>query len=378
LERTNTYMNNIAYFLLMLFAFMITLSTAIAEFILAIVLLIWIAQNVAYRRRNWLDYPLFKPIAAIVGFQFIVLIAAGYSGSFWPVVEQLCLPVVYFIVPSIVVTAERRRKIAWLMIAGAIVAASVGMTSYYLHTNDKAAAPVTGYYDLSIYLTFILGIVLSFLAYTETIKEKLFLGLVSLPLYVGVILALNRAAYLVTALFTLALAIFKDRRILLLVAIVAGISYLYAPQVVNTFEQGFNSEGIKSIISYHELRNKAAVIVDPTIAFFGAGINDFRESLIELESSPTEPAAAIKPGIYTETLIDSGPAALVFLIWLFIAQARYSSARFRKTKEPEQKMYQLSFLILIFCFMITGAYSNHLGDPKLAMLFWFYLGLSVI
>ena len=161
--------------------------------------------------------------------------------------------------------------------------------------------------------------------------------------------------------------------------IIAGIFYLYAPQMAGTLRMISSPDGIDSLLSSQgELAGKVNAILDPVLPFFGAGINSLHAEPMDGESASENPLTKVKPGIYTETLIDSGPLALVFMFWLFIAQARYSFAKFRKTREPEQKMYQLSFLILIFSFMVIGVFSNNFSNPIISMLFWFYLGLSVI
>jgi hypothetical protein len=355
------------------------LSNTLAEIIIIGVFVIWIAQNFAYRRRNWLDYPLFKPIVAIIGFNAIILIASGYEGGFGAVFELLALPVFYFVVPSIVVTAERRRKIVWLLIGGAIVAASVGIIQFYLDLHQHTASAVSGDSTLAIYLALILGIVLSLLVYTPGIKEKLFINLVSIPLFVGILLTFSRACYLATAIFSLGLAIFKDGRLLMLLIVIAGISYLYSPQVISYFKDNLNITDVDSIFSQRELLDEIEKLTFTDIPFFGSGINSIlKETNSDNVKATKSQDSMYRHNMYIETLRDCGPLALVFLFWLLFAQIWYSFTRFRKSKESEQKMYQLSFIILLFTFMLIGLFSNNFRDPVISTLFWFYLGLSVI
>ena len=66
MERTNPYLNNIAFYLLLVFSFVLMISNALAETIVFIILVIWIAQTLAYRRKEWLNYPLFMPLTSLI------------------------------------------------------------------------------------------------------------------------------------------------------------------------------------------------------------------------------------------------------------------------------------------------------------------------
>ena len=46
MERVNPYLNNIAFYLVLLFAIVLPLSNALAEVIAVAILVIWIAQNI--------------------------------------------------------------------------------------------------------------------------------------------------------------------------------------------------------------------------------------------------------------------------------------------------------------------------------------------
>jgi O-antigen ligase len=378
-ERTNTYLNDIAFALLMLFAFVMLLSNALAEILIALMIVIWVAQTLAYRRKDWLDYPLFKPIAAYIGYKIVVLIASGYHGTFGLVLEQLVLPILYFMVPTIVVTYERRRKVVWLLIAGAVVAAGVGIIKYILQAEERVSSIVSGTSTFSFYLAVIMGIVFSIFVFSKQIREKVFMGLVSIPLILGIVLSFTRASYLAAAAFTAFLGIFKDRRLLILIVMVAGGIYVFQPRILSNIDKRFDTANTHKFYSHRDVLTNLALSKAEEIRFLGFGINSFPE-LVDVENNPDFTAKTINNwhNMYLEALYDGGPFALIFLLWIFYTQTRYSFARFRKTRNDEHKMYQLSFLILIFCMLVIGCFMDPMRDPIISMLFWMYLGLSLI
>lgn len=379
MERTNPYMNNIAYFFLMVFAFVLMLSNALAEFMAALILMIWITQTLAYRRREWMNYPLFKPIAALIGFKFLVIIAAGYDGKFGAVFEQLTLPLIYFIVPSVVVNSERRQKIVWLLIAGAILAAGIGVIKYHVGIDVKAASLVAGSYTLSIFLVFVLGLVLSMFVFAQNKVEKFFLALVSMPLFVGAIFALSRICYLALGLYILILGVFKDRKLLLIIAAISAIIYFYSPATIDTINQRFDFSQKKQFYSYRDDVFNLAMLKIREVGFFGYGINSFRELAVDSENPGIRKESFRSwHSLYYEYLFDGGPFALFILLWIIITQIRYSLARYRKSKDNEQKMFQLGILLMVLGVIVIGVFDDLLRGPIISMLVWMLLGLSLV
>jgi hypothetical protein len=378
MERVNPYLNDIAFYLVLLFAVVLILSNALAETIAVVVLVIWVAQTIAYRRRSWTKYPLFKPICALIGFKLIVLLVSGYQGSFGSPFEQLALPLIYFIVPAIVVTSERRRKVLWLLIAGAVLASGIGIIKYFFEVEPRVSSTVSGYYTLAIYLTVSLGLVLSLFVFAEKIEEKFFLGMVSFPLIGGIIFTFVRTCYFVVCLFVLLLGIVKDRKLLIPVLTAILLLLIFSPQTFNTISQRFDFSS-KAILSERDMLLEEGLSRAKNVGFFGYGINSF-PALYDVLADPDIKDKSINSwhNMYLEFTLDGGPISLLILFWILIAQTRYSLARYRKSREREQESYQLGILLFILCLVVVGFFANPLRDPIISMLTWFVLSLSLI
>lgn len=379
MERTNTYLNNIAFAFLMVFAFLLMLSNALAEIFAAGILLIWIIQSLAYRRRNWLDYPLFKPIMALIGFKTLALLVNGYEGPFGTAFEQLSLPLIYFTIPSIVVTAERRRKIIWLVIGGALVAAAIGITKYSTGLDTQASSLVAGCYTLSIYLAISLIIVMAIFVYSQKIKEKLFLGLVSIPLLLGIVLAFTRASYLAAAIAAAFLGFFKDRKLLIPIVLIIVLVAMFSSDAVDFLNRRFDISNVRRFYSHRDVLLMLGLPKADNVEFFGYGINTFPRLIdVQNESSIRSKSINTWHNMYLEYVLDTGPFSLIILMWLFIAQFRYSLYKFRKSRNEEQKLYQLAFMLIVIAIAVIGLFANPMRDPIISMLFWMLMGLSII
>jgi len=380
MERINPYLNNIAYYLLLIFALTPMISNALAETLAVVILIIWTVQTLAYRRREWLKYPLFWPLAALIIYKTIVLLVSGYQGRFGTAFEQIALPLIYFMIPTIVVTSDRRRKVIWLFITGAVFAAGIGIIKYMLDIDPRARSIISGCNTLAFFLTIALAIILPILVYSKKLPEKIFLGMVSMPLFAGVMFTLTRTSYFIVGLYVVILGIIKDRKLLIAIAVIILAIFLLSPSTVNEIQHRFDFSDKKQLLSNRGILLELGLPMVNEVGFFGYGLNSF-PALVDVESEPrltSKKTITHWHNMYLDTLLDGGPFALLILIWLLFSQTRYSLARFRKTKDSEQKIFQLGILLLMLCVILVGFVDNTLSGQIISMLIWMLLGLSVI
>jgi len=379
MERINPYLNNIAYYLILIFAFVLMLSNALASTLAGLIFLIWIAQTLAYRRKAWLKFPLFKPICALIGFKLIVLAVMGYTGNFGRVLGQLSFPLIYFTIPAIVVTAERRRRVLWMIISGAILAASIGIIKYILGMEPRISSLVAGTYTLATFLTLVICIILSMVAYAKSLKEYFFWCLVSLPVFIGVFLTFVRSVYAAVVGLLLSIAFMKRRIlfILFMAALVSGI-VLLSPKVYQRLQYRFNTKA-ENPLSDRDVLFKKAVHQSQNLGFFGNGLNSFKK-LVDSKNDPQIKSKNVISwhSMYFEPLLDGGPLLLLAILGVIFTQFRHSLALFRKSRDQEQKSYQLGVVFALLSIIIMGFFADILKDPIISMLTWLLFGLSLI
>lgn len=378
MERINPYLNNIAYYLVLVFAFVLMLSNALAATLAGAIFLIWMAQALAYRRKAWLKFPLFKPICALVGFKIIVIIVMGYYGNFERVIGQLAFPLIYFTLPAIVVTAERRRRVIWMIISGAILAAGIGIIKYILGMQPRISSLVAGPYTLATYLALVVCIVLSMVIYAKSLKEYFFWCLVSLPIFVGVILTYVRSAYMAVTASILSIAFLRQRKILIIMAVLVAGIILVSPSISNRIQNRFDFNAHYAF-SDRDVLFERAVQQSQSLGFFGNGINSFK-TLVDVKNDPKIRSKTIASwhSMYFEPLLDGGPLLLLAILSVLFSQAKYSLALFRKSRDQEQKSYQLCIIFVLLSIFIMGFFADILKDPIIAMLCWLLFGLSMI
>jgi O-antigen ligase len=378
MERVNPYLNNIAFYLLLLFAFVPMLSNALATALAGCIFIIWIAQTLAYHRKGWMAFPLFKPICALIGLKLIVIIVVGYQGSFSRVLGQLAFPLIYFTLPQIVVTAERRRRIIWLLITGAVLASGIGLIKYMFAVESRISSTVSGYYTLATYLTIILSVVLTMFAFSKNWRERLFLGLVGLPLIAGIVFTYVRACYIAVAVVVIVLAIFKDRKLLILLGGVILSLVILSPSTTQKIIQRFDYRS-ENALSERDIIWKEGLQKADKVGFFGYGLNSFPILLdVKADTRIKDKSISTWHNLYLEALLDGGPLLLMIVLSIFVIQFRHSAILYRKSRDSEQKVAHFGILMVLLVLAIVGIFSDPLRDPIIAMLTWLLLGLSLV
>jgi hypothetical protein len=379
MTRTSPYLNNIAYYLLLVYSFVLMLSIQLAEFMAVLMLVIWLAQTLVYRRKDWLGYPLFLPIMALLLFNILVLLASGHKGGFGRVIEQLTLPLIYFIAPSIVVNSERRARVVWVVIAGACLAAGIGVIRYLAGDVARAATFTSGCTTLAYFLAVAIAMALAIFVYSEKSSEKVFLGLVMLPLALGLILTLTRAGYLAAGLSLVILGLFKERKLLLVGVVIAAAFCLAMPSTRDKIAQRLDVTNTRSFLSHRDILLSLGIDRAQNVPFFGYGLNSFTKLVdVEAEDRIWDKGIMEWHNMYVKALLDGGPLGLVILIWIIAAQTRFSLTRFRKTKSKDQKAFQLGVLLLLMSLVVIGLFDTVVTIRIMAMLSWLFLGMSII
>ncbi len=378
MERINPYLNNIAYYLVLVFAFVLMLSNALAATLAGAIFLIWMAQALAYRRKAWLKFPLFKPICALIGFKLIVIIVMGYHGKFGQVFGQLAFPLIYFTLPAIVVTAERRRRVLWMIISGAILAGGIGIIKYILGMEPRISSLVAGPFTLGAFMTIVFSLVVSMLIYAKTLRERFFTSLISIPIILAIILSYVRSAYLAVVTIIVSMGIFKLRKLLLIFGIVILCIVYFSPDIKDKIINRFNPQAA-DILSDRDFLFKEAISKSTTLGFFGYGVNSF-SSFPEVIEYNTIKMMRIGNchNMYLEPLLDGGPILAFIILSIFVIQIQFSRAIHKKTKDYDQKTFQLGVLLAILSILIVGLFSDPLKDPILTMTIWLLFGLSLI
>ena len=364
----NKRLGNAGFYLLLLFAFLITVWPRASYYLAIGIFLLWLSDTVIFHEVELSEMPLFYPILI---FNVFLILAGGLSlinGIYSPYIAVGLLSLIYFIVPGFVMSGERRKMVLWSFIAGVVLTSGIQLITLWGNASEIQTAPFWPGHPLMFQIALSLCILIAFFAEAEDLREKLFLGLVALPPALTAILTLDKAVILVIIVGILLVGIFRDRTILIPAALavvilfsgIFGISYDIEKKITPREYLAFVLSPINEIYNNNDVIKQAQFFGDDAIPS-----NAVRKSNVE-------------ESFFLKMLRDVGPPALIVFLWIFVEQARGSFSRQKKILPSETRAHHLGVLLILTAIVIMNLYSSafEYGAPVLES--WMIIGMSEI
>ncbi|HBC46187.1 MAG TPA: hypothetical protein DCZ43_04005 [candidate division Zixibacteria bacterium] len=356
------------FYLLLLFAFAVTVYPLASYIIAGLVFLIWFLDMLIFRETDISELPLFYPL---LGFSLVL-------GSGW-IVARICnhnfpyfyiglLSLYYLIVPGFVRTGEQRRMILWTFIAGAMLVTGLHLIHWWgTFTNitmHLPPLPEPSMFMVCLAFAFLLAL------YVESpyLREKIFLALVAIPLVLVVILSGDKSVVIYILIVVLLLALMRDRTIfipfglalLFILSGALGIDYYLERDLAPATYKEFIYRPIQEIQANQETVLKAS--------FYGqAAANTAQNEKQERSRS-----------FFIELIKSAGPTTILLFFWALFERAREAYIKHKRTTSPQPRAYHLIALITIVAIIVMNIYGSVFEYPSIILATWLILGMSEV
>ncbi|MEE9553293.1 MAG: hypothetical protein V3W18_03255 [candidate division Zixibacteria bacterium] len=358
--------SSLGFYLILLFSFSVSVFPAISYYLAAGAFGVWLFQILIFRQTGFISSPLFYPIAGLTVFSVIVWSLSSLYSYDNPVICVGLYSLFYFVIYSFVSSHEKRKMLIWTFLGGIIL--SVGIE--ILSNLESSAGVFPGSLILEEHLPtlLIMGfcLIVAMFAMASGIREKLFYGLISLPLVAGVLIS-GYTITLITMIVLLAAGLIKEKSILIAAALIAI--------VVSTGLFGAKGE----IITLFDRDNLTELVVRPiddigrnvehisNSGFFGSPGNDQTG-----ESAPQERS------FFISLIRHAGPPSLLLFLWVIFELARRDLTKIRKLSEQEEKAYHLATLIFMAIIIVANIYGSYFSCSPAILGLWMFLGMAEI
>lgn len=215
-------------------------------------------------------------------------------------------------------------------------------------------------------------------------KNRLLMSLVSLLALCGVFLTLSRGSGLGVYLAMLFLSIINKKKMITLILIgVVIISPFLMPRNIKQWIKEINYNPVLFI--YEPVRISIAMNTINMVKqhpFIGVGVNTFSRNYGKYKTEQAEKYFHTPDTIYAHNtyLQMAGEIGLLglsaFLLFLFQIFRRVFNAS-RRLKDQYLKVAGLSLPASLIAFLINGFTETSLYYSRIAMIFWFLLGMSL-
>jgi O-antigen ligase len=355
------------------FAIALQISIAAAGIMLALTILAWVALIV--RNREQIEVP---PIfAPLVAYAVLTLIAAAFAVnpevSFFDS-KQLVL---FLIVPAVYRLARGGRAvtIASVIVSIGAVSAAFGIVQYgifgYDNLGKRPQGALTHYMTYSGLLVLVLCAAAARALFAQrdrrrTSQDRTWPALVMPALLVALALTFTRSAWVGASTALTLLLILKDIRLLVLLPVVFGVSFVLAPErVASRVNSMFDLKDPTSRDRVAMLRTGVSIISDDPLT--GVGGDGVR--LVYQDYRDPSAVERVTPHLHNVPLhiaAERGLPAVGVWIWFIVVLAR---DLWRKVRTSMYPALAAGGLAATASMLAAGLFEYNFGDSEFLMLF---------
>lgn len=368
MAKPSTTLIKLGFYIILLFSLSVSIFPRHAYILAIAAFCIWLLNLLIFRDTSWTSSSLFNPIAGFTAFSIIAWLIWWLLYSRSPVPCLAVFSPFYFVAKSFVRSPEKRKMIVWTFISGVILASGIDLFYRWGSLFDMSISPDFTSESLSFLMMLVFCIVLAYYAQTNNHSEKLFFGLISLPLAVLAALAFDTAIIVILLLISIGVGILKDKTILIVVGLIIIIASSGLFKISGRIAESADAYGLIELVRSPANAIEENIDVISRAGFYGAGRN---QSQMDVGTIPDEP--------FLISLIRfSGPPSLILFVWIMIQRARRDMARIRKISFVEAKAYHLASLLIVISVSISSLYVSMPGCSSTILALWLLLGMAEI
>jgi O-antigen ligase len=351
-----------------LFAFAASLqfSIAIAQTLLAVTLLVWLA--LLRRGRTWPAAPrFFIPLLAYAG---ITLVAAAFSVDPLASVVDSKQLVLFLIVPAVyhIARGEHATRAVDVIVSMGAASAVIGLVQYgVLHYDDLGRRPqgaLSHYMTYSGLLMLVLCAIVARLVFRS--RDRVWPALVLPALVVALVLTLSRNAWIGACAGAGLLFLLRDLRLTALLPVILATLFVVAPGgIVDRLQSTFDAQDPANQDRFAMLEIGARIIRDHPMT--GVGPN-----MVSSVYEQYRPDYAVNPtnlhlhNVPMQIAAERGLPALAMWIWFVVVLA---GALLRQFRRQQDRVLAATGLAAVAAMLAAGLFEYNFGDSEFLMLF---------
>jgi putative inorganic carbon (HCO3(-)) transporter len=347
------------------FATALQFSIAVAQTLLAVALLCWLA--LVLLRRERIDVPrLFWPLLAYAG---LTLVSAAFSSQ--PLVSLInCKQLVLFAIVPLVyrfVSGPRGRTMITLIVSAGALSAAVGIFQYGVLHYDLQFRPrgTLGHYmTYSGLLMLVIGCALARIIFDR--RDRLWALLVMPALAAAVMLTFTRSAAVGACAAAALLLSLKDFRLVAVVPIVTALLFALAPaDISRRLVSTFDLKDATSLDRFAMLREGARMIRAHPLVGVGP-------KMVQVRYAEYRDAGAVNEmnphlhNVPVQIAAERGLPALGVWLWFLVVLVRDLVWRLR---DEHTRVLAAAGLAAVAAMLAAGLFEYNFGDSEFLMLF---------
>jgi len=353
-------------------------SLFIAQAVAVLLIVLWLIKIIFYKQVNLKNNPFTYPfIAFILARTISVFLSTDFSLSVQILYKEIFFYPLFFIVVDCF-PIEDKKYFRWffiVLVSAAVISSIYGSTAVLIGAMHRAESTTSGFYTLGTFLTVVTAFLLVIGSDKYFIPSKV-VWLISLLIIVGGILfTFNRIHWALIVLIFFIFGAFRERKLVLFVAIVAAIIIVLVPM--------FRERLLEIIFFSRNLSDRDVIWQGASMIYskhplFGFGPMTFRE-IFPLFEKLVDKYISSWHNDYLQVYMESGIIGVLTFLWLGFS-VFYCGMDIFLSKFADSYNKDLAFALMLAMvgFYATGIVGTFIFSPITSLLYLIILGILAI
>ncbi|HEY6435355.1 MAG TPA: O-antigen ligase family protein [Ignavibacteriaceae bacterium] len=353
-------------------------SLFIAQAVTILLILLWLIKLVVFKKADLRNNPFTYPFIAFVIARIIsVFLSTDISQSVQTLNKEIFFYPLFFIVVDCF-PIEDKKYFKWfvvVLVSSALVASIYGSVSVLIGATHRAASTTSGFYTLGTFLTVVLAFLLVIGSDRYFIPSKLVWLLALIIVVVGILFTFNRIHWALIVLLFFVFGVFRERKFVLIVSILAAIIVIAVPMFR---ERLLDLLFFSRNLSDRDVLLQGASMIYSKHPLFGFGPLTFRE-IFPLFEKLMDQNVSSWHNDYLQVYIESGAVGLVAFLWLGFS-IFYCGIEIFLSKYVDTYSKDIAFALLLAMVVLyaTGIVGTFIFSPISSLLFQLLLGILAL
>ncbi len=353
-------------------------SLFIAQAVTILLILLWLIKLIVFRKADLRNNPFTYPfIAFIIARTVSVFLSTDFSQSVQILNKEIFFYPLFFIVVDCF-PIEDKKYFKWfvvILVSSAVVASIYGSVTVLIGATHRATSTTSGFYTLGTFLTVVTAFLLVIGSDKYFIPSKMVWLLSLIIVVIGILFTFNRIHWALIVLIFLVFGVFRERKLVLIVSILAAIIVIAVPM--------FRERLVELIFFSRNLSDRDIIWQGASMIYsehpiFGFGPLTFRE-IFPLFEKLVDQNISSWHNDYLQVYIESGAVGLVAFLWLGFS-IFYCGIEIFLSKFVDTYSKDLAFALLLAMVVLyaTGIVGTFIFSPISSLLFQLCLGILAL
>ncbi len=353
-------------------------SLFVTQAVAVLLIVLWLIKIIVYKRINLKDNPFTYPFIAFILVRTIsVFLSTDFSQSVQILYKEIFFyPIFLVVVDCFPIEDKKYFKLFFtILVSAAVVASIYGSITVLAGINHRAESTTSGFYTLGTFLTVVTAFLLVIGSDKYFIPSKVVWLISLLIIVVGILFTFNRIHWGLIILIFIVFGVFRERKLVLFVSIIAGLIIILVPMFrERVMEIIFFSRNL----SDRDVLWKGASMIYSEHPLFGFGPLTFRE-IFPLFKDLVDKNVSSWHNDYLQAYMESGIFGLLSFLSLGFS-VFYCGMDIFLSKFADSYNKDLAFALMLAMvgFYATGIVGTFIFSPITSLLYLMILGILAI